>query len=67
MFPISSMPPTFQWLTLLNPMRHYLDIVRGIFLKGAGIEPLWSQYAALLIIGLTILAFAGSRFHKQIS
>jgi ABC-2 type transport system permease protein len=37
MFPVSSMPDLFQWLTLLNPLRHYLEIVRGIFLKGAGL------------------------------
>lgn len=67
MFPISSMPQAFQWLTLLNPMRHYLDIVRGIFLKGAGITPLWGQYTALLVIGLVILVFSASRFRKQIS
>ncbi|HEX6019944.1 MAG TPA: ABC transporter permease, partial [Burkholderiaceae bacterium] len=35
MFPVTSMPEVFQWLTLLNPMRHYLEIVRGIFLKDA--------------------------------
>jgi len=67
MFPISSMPIAFQWLTLLNPMRHYLDIVRGIFLKGSGVIPLWPQYAALLIIGLAILAVASGRFRKQIN
>ena len=36
MFPVSSMPVPFQWLTLLNPLRHFLEIVRAIFLKGAG-------------------------------
>ncbi len=39
MFPISSMPVAFQWLTLLNPVRHYLQVVRAIFLKGAGFAP----------------------------
>lgn len=66
MFPVNSMPRLFQWLTLVNPMRHYLEIVRGIFLKGAGIGPLWVQYLALLALGAGLLGFAASRFRKRI-
>ena len=66
MFPVSSMPDLFQWLTLLNPLRHYLEIVRGIFLKGAGLADLWSQYLALLAMGSVILWFASTRFRKRI-
>jgi len=64
MFPVSSMPKVFEWLTLLNPMRHFLEIVRGIFLKGVGIDVLWKQLAALAIMGPTILLFAASRFKR---
>jgi ABC-2 type transport system permease protein len=67
MFPVDSMPKVFQWLTVLNPVRHYLEIVRGIFLKGSGIGPLWQQYAALAVMGLAILGFAASRFEKRIA
>lgn len=49
-YPISSMPVGFQWLTLLNPVRHFLEIIRAIFLKGQGVAGLWPQYAALTII-----------------
>lgn len=66
MFPVSSMPDVFQWLTLLNPMRHYLEIVRTIFLKGAGLEALWLQYVALTVMGAGILSFAAARFQKRI-
>jgi ABC-2 type transport system permease protein len=66
MFPVSSMPELFQWLTLANPMRHYLEIVRGIFLKGTGVAPLWSQYLTLLVLGIGMLVFAASRFRKRI-
>jgi ABC-2 type transport system permease protein len=66
MFPVSSMPEAFQWLTLLNPMRHYLEIVRTIFLKGAGLEALWIQYLALALMGAGILSFAAARFEKRI-
>lgn len=65
MFPVSSMPAAFQWLTLINPMRHYLEIVRGIFLKGAGVAPLAAQYLALLVLGAGLLAFAASWFAKR--
>ncbi len=66
MFPVTSMPEIFQWLTLVNPMRHYLVIVRGIFLKGAGIGALWPHYAALAALGGALLGFAATRFRKTI-
>ena len=66
MFPVRSMPEVFQWITLANPLRHYLVIVRSIFLKGAGFEALWPQFAALTAIGGAIFAFAVSRFEKRI-
>ena len=64
MFPVSSMPKLFEWLTLLNPMRHFLEIVRGIFLKGVGVEVLWKQFLALAIMGPAILLLAASRFKR---
>ena len=66
MFPVSSMPAAFQWLTLLNPLRHYLEIVRAIFLKGAGLEALWPQYLFLFVMGTVVLWFASTRFHKTV-
>ncbi len=66
MFPVSSMPALFQWLTLLNPLRHYLEIVRGIFLKGTGLGALWPQCLALLVMGTAILTFAATRFRKRV-
>jgi ABC-2 type transport system permease protein len=65
MFPVSSMPPVFQWLTYANPMRHYLEIVRGIFLKGAGLGALWTQFLALLLMGVGILWLAADRFRRR--
>jgi ABC-2 type transport system permease protein len=54
-------------LTLVNPVRHYLVIVRAIFLKGVGFEAIWREYLALLILGTALLGFAASRFRKTIS
>lgn len=66
MFPIDSMPIGFQYLTLLNPMRHFLVVVRGIFLRGAGWEVLKPQIITLYVMGISLLAFATTRFRKTI-
>jgi ABC-2 type transport system permease protein len=66
MFPVSSMPAVFRWITLANPLRHFLEIVRGVFLKGAGLGALWPQCLALVVIGTVVLGFAATRFHKTV-
>jgi ABC-2 type transport system permease protein len=64
MYPVENMPVVFQYVTLLNPLRHFLVVVRGIFLKGAGIAVLWPQLLALAGMGTTLLFVAASRFRK---
>jgi ABC-2 type transport system permease protein len=66
-YPIANMPPVVQWLTFLNPLRYFLVIIRGVFLKGIGFDVLWPQTAALLVLGLAVLTFAVKRFHKTIA
>jgi ABC-2 type transport system permease protein len=65
-FPIADMPVVVQYLTLANPLRHFLVIVRGIFLKGNDAAMLWPHMAALLLIGVTVLAFSALRFRRQL-
>jgi ABC-2 type transport system permease protein len=65
-FPIENMPLAVQWLTLLNPLRYYMVVIRGIFLKGVGIGALWQQLAALAVIGMTVLLVAVGRFRKTV-
>lgn len=65
-FPIENMPEPVQWLTFINPLRYFLVIIRGIFLKGVGLEILWTQFAALFFLGVTILFFAVTRFRKTL-
>jgi ABC-2 type transport system permease protein len=67
MYPIENMPRVVQWLTLADPIRHYLIIVRGVFLKGAGLEILWPQITALAAMGTTVVFVAASRFRKTIA
>lgn len=64
MFPVSSMPLGFRYMTLANPVRHFIEIVRAIFLKGAGLDALWPQFLALALIGTAVLVLATRRFRK---
>ena len=65
-FPISSMPEVFQWLSLADPLRHFLVIIRGVFLKGVGLDVLWPELVALLAMGVVVMTFAVSRFRKTL-
>jgi ABC-2 type transport system permease protein len=65
-FPIANMPTIVQWLTYLNPLRYFLVIIRGIFLKGVGLKVLWPQYAALTVLGIAVFAGAVGRFRKRL-
>ena len=66
MFPIANMPRVIQYVTLLIPLRYFLVIVRGIFLKGNGFAVLWPQVAVLLVFGVVILGLAALRFRKRL-
>jgi len=65
-FPIRNMPEAVQWFTYLNPMRYFMEIVRGIFLRGSGIDTLWPDLLALGGLGATVLWMSVRRFHKQL-
>ncbi|HLN04161.1 MAG TPA: ABC transporter permease [Bryobacteraceae bacterium] len=65
-FPVRNMPVVVQYLTYLDPIRYFMEIVRGIFLKGVGFSALWPQLLALLIYGVTVLSLSVARFHKSL-
>jgi ABC-2 type transport system permease protein len=65
-YPIANMPHVIQYLTYLNPQRYYLTIVRYIFLKGVGIDVLWDEMLALLIIGVVVITMSSMRFQKRL-
>ena len=65
-FPIANMPKGVQYLTYANPLRYFLIIIRGIFLRGNGFEVLWPQMLALAIIGATVFTFSSLRFRKRL-
>jgi ABC-2 type transport system permease protein len=65
-FPIRNMPQSIQYLTMLNPLRYFIEIVRGLFLKGSGVAVLWPQMLALAVFGVTILSLSAMRFRKRL-
>jgi ABC-2 type transport system permease protein len=65
-FPIENMPTIIQYLSYLIPLRYYFVIVRGLFLKGVGMDILWTQALALLIFGGAILGMSVIRFQKRL-
>jgi len=66
MFPIENMPRLVQWITYAIPLRYFVEIVRGIFLRGAGISVLWPEVLALIALGGTIFALSALRFQKRL-
>jgi ABC-2 type transport system permease protein len=64
-FPIENMPRAIQWVTTIIPLRYFLVIVRGVFLKGVGLDVLWPQFAALAGWGVTVLGLAAMRSRKR--
>ena len=66
-FPIENMPAAIQPLTYLIPLRYFVIILRGIFLKGVGLETLWPQALALFAWGATILTLAVLRSSKRLA
>jgi len=65
-FPIRNMPEPVQWLTYLNPLRYFIEIARGVFLKGSGIDVLWTQFVALLLFGVVVMTMSAVRFRKRL-
>lgn len=66
-FPIQNMPGFFQTITYAIPLRYYVQVLRGVFLKGVGLEVLWPQGLAMLGLGLTILSLARLRFRRRLA
>ena len=65
-FPIENMPRVIQAVTYAIPLRYYSNVIRGIFLKGAGLETLWRECVILAAMGTSLLAIASLRFRKRL-
>ena len=63
--PIANMPEVLQWLTMLDPLRYFLVIVRGVFLEGDSFLILLNQYWPMALISIATLSFAGWLFRHR--
>ncbi len=65
-FPISTMPQWMQYCSYAIPLRYFLIVLRGTYLKGVGMDILWPQMAAMAALGFGLLTIAILRFHKAL-
>ncbi len=65
--PISSMPPFMQCLTYLDPLRYFIEVCRGILLKGVGMETIWPQVLILLVFATVLMSLSVRQFRRQLS
>lgn len=65
-FPLEAMPTWLQGVSYIIPARYALEIMRGIILKGVGLEILWNQVVAVLILGIVIMILAASKFKRRL-
>jgi ABC-2 type transport system permease protein len=65
-FPIENMPPVIQYVTYLNPLRYFITIVRGVFLKGVGWDILWPQVIPMILMAIFYLGLAAFLFKKRV-
>src|SRR5881392_3907661 len=66
MFPRQAMPVFFQWIGALLPLTHFLKVLRGILLKGVGVDALWREVVVLLAFSVGLIALSVRRFHKTL-
>jgi ABC-2 type transport system permease protein len=66
MFPRQAMPEVFQWIGAMLPLTHFLKVLRGILLKGVGLEALWPEALILAAFSVGLIGLAVRRFHKTL-
>lgn len=66
LYPVDTMPRFFRVITLANPLRHFITVVRGVFLKGAGLGELWPQFAFMAGTAAAALFLAVRRFRGSL-
>ena len=66
MFPVHNMPVPVQYITLLDPLRWYLEILRGVVMKGVGVKILWPAIMAQGALAITFILIASLRFKKTL-
>ena len=66
MFPFDGMPKVVQWLAEVLPLTHFIRLIRGVMLRGAGLLELWPDALALAGFSVAMMTLAILRFHKRL-
>jgi ABC-2 type transport system permease protein len=66
MFPFAGMPQVVQWFAEILPLTHFLRLIRGVMLRGAGLAELWPSVLALVAFTTLMMAAAILRFRKRL-
>lgn len=66
-FPLSSMPPGVRWIGYLLPLTYFVEIARGVMIRGASIVTLWPSYVFLAIFGAVVFGLATMRFRRSLA
>lgn len=65
-FPRDSIPAFLAWTSYLIPVTYFIEVLRGVILRGAGIADLWPQALALLVFGAVLVGLSAARFRKRL-
>jgi ABC-2 type transport system permease protein len=65
--PTSTMPSFVQWLSYLNPLRYFVEVCRGVLLKGVGFETLWPQVLLLLSFAMVLMILSIRQFRRLLN
>ncbi len=65
-FPVAAIPETLRWIAYLDPLRYFLIIIRGVYLKGVGLDVLWPEMWPLAVMATVFLSVSILRFHKTL-
>ena len=66
MFDLSSMPRVLQFVSYAVPARYFITVVRGVFLKGVGLDALWPDMLGMAVLGVGLLSISIARFKKSL-
>jgi ABC-2 type transport system permease protein len=66
MFPREAMPVAAQWIGGALPITYYLRVLRGILLKGTGLEAIWPDVLSLCAFAVVLIALSATRFRKSL-
>ena len=66
-YPIANMPRIIQAIALFVPARYFMDLLRGIFLKGIGLEILWFDFLLLVVYGIVVFYFATKKLRQKVA